>query len=351
MRLFHFNILLLLGLMAMTSLKVVALDTVEAYLREYPNQEQTKMMNRWLKKNKPGSFYFTGLVDPSDTTVVTPQATVDYGYNWFSISEKPAIIYSPSYDKFYSVSIFDMRHNIPAVVANPTKPILVKRPGQTIPEGDFTVVELETDQGLVLTRMVVVDNFDEVKKLRKSIKMDGGNGDMHRSVQRFSDATREKGERVIDAIIVDINPDVVFGKTSGDVSFMNLAAGVKLGQLGTPVDTVRYGAFMTDDQGKPLNGKDTYVVSVAPNLVKQGGYFSVTLYGVDNKLLIPNKQKRYDRTTFSATPNDDGSYTLILSPSGEGRNGIPTGKDFYGILRAYVPEENANMKVSIKKQS
>ncbi len=44
----------------------------------------------------------------------------------------------------------------------------------------------------------------------------------------------------------------------------------------------------------------------------------------------------YDQTTFSADPNEDGTYTLTFSPSGEGKNGIPTGKDFYGVLRAYV---------------
>ena len=74
------------------------------------------MMNTWLEKNKKGTFKFTGLVDPSDTTVVTPQATVDYGYNWFSISEGPAILTTPTYDKFLSVSVFDMKHNVPAVI-------------------------------------------------------------------------------------------------------------------------------------------------------------------------------------------------------------------------------------------
>ena len=73
-------------------------DTVESYLREYPNQEQVKMMSAWLEKNGKGTFQFTGLVDPSDATVVTPQATVDYGYNWFSISDGPAIVTTPEYD-------------------------------------------------------------------------------------------------------------------------------------------------------------------------------------------------------------------------------------------------------------
>ncbi len=33
-----------------------AADTVEDYIREYPNQQQTRMMNAWLDDNKPGTF-------------------------------------------------------------------------------------------------------------------------------------------------------------------------------------------------------------------------------------------------------------------------------------------------------
>lgn len=327
-----------------------AIDTVEEYIRAFPNQEQVKMMTVWLEKNEKGTFYFSGLVDPSDSTVVTPQATVDYGYNWFSISDGPSVIKTPQYGKFFSVSIFDMKHNIPAVIVNPDKPILIKRPGQKVPEGDFYVVELETDQGLVFTRMVVVNNMDEVRELSKSIVMEGGKGDMNRNVQRFSAETEKKANAVIDVLISGLNPDDAFGKVSGDVSFLNLAAGVKLGQLGTPSETVRYGIIMTDGDGDPLNGKDTYIVTVPAGLNEEGGYYSVTLYGTDNKLLIPNDKKVYDRTTYSSKPNDDGTYTLTLSPSGAGKNAISTGKDFYGILRAYVPAPGAVMKVKIEKK-
>ena len=272
-----------------------AQETVESYLREFPNQEQVKMMNTWLEKNEKGTFKFTGLVDPSDTTVVTPQATVDYGYNWFSISDGPAILTTPTYDKFLSVSVFDMKHNVPAVITNPTKPILLKRPSQAMPEGDFEVVELETDQGLVLTRMVVVENLDAVIASRSQFKMQGGKGDMKREVKQFSPETEKNAQAVIDTVITYINPDDAFGRVSGDVSFLDLAAGVKLGQLGTPSDTVRYGTILVDDTGAPLRGDATYVVTVPAGLYNPGGYFSVTLYGTDNKLLIPNDLKVYDR--------------------------------------------------------
>ena len=115
--------LFVLFLTLLLSFKAYALDSIEDYIKEYPNQEQVKMMRAWLEHNSPGTFAFTGLVDPSDTTVVTPQATVDYGYNWFSLSEAPAVLHTPRYERFFSVSIFDMLHNVPAVIVNPSTPI------------------------------------------------------------------------------------------------------------------------------------------------------------------------------------------------------------------------------------
>jgi hypothetical protein len=323
-------------------------DTLENFVREYPNHQQVAMMNAWLAEHEPGTFSFTGLVDPSDATVITPQATVDYGYNWFSLSQGPAIVRTPEYQRFFSVSVFDMRHNVPAVVVNPTRPILLIRPGQPVPEGDHDTVELETDQGLVFTRMVVVGNMDEVRQLSRSITMEGGRGDTHRDVQRFSPGVEAAASAVIAAAIPHVNPDIAFGKKSGEVGDLTLAAAVMLGQLGTPSNTVRYGLILTDEHGQPFNGEDTYVVRVPPGIVRNDGYFSVTVYGTDNKLLIANERGVYDRTTYSATPEQDGSYTITLSPSGDGPNGIPTGKPFYGILRAYSPVAGADLSVTVQ---
>lgn len=330
------------------SANAFAKDTIEEYITEYPNQQQVKMMTTWLANNEKGAFQFTGLVDPTDDTVVTPQATVDYGYNWFSISDGPAIVRTPKYDKFFSVSVFDMKHNIPAVIVNPDKPILIKRPGQAVPEGDFYMVELETDQGLVLTRMVVVNNMKEVGELSKSITMEGGKGDMNRPVQKFSPEIEEAGLDIIANAMKHVNPDVSFGKKSGDVGALSLAAGVMLGQLGTPSDTVRYGVLF--DNGKSFDGKATYTLTVPAGIVHDDGYYSVTIYDIESKLLIPNDKKIYDRTTYSSKQNEDGTYTITISPNGEGLNGIPTsGKDYYGILRAYSPVKGADLTVKVEK--
>ncbi|MEW9918465.1 DUF1214 domain-containing protein, partial [Marimonas sp. MJW-29] len=325
-----------------------AQDTLENYIREYPNQEQVRMMQRWLETNEPGTFQFTGLVDPTDDTVITPQATVNYGYNWFSLSEGPAIIRTPQYERFFSVSIFDMKHNVPGVIVNPEVPILLYRPGQTLPEGDFNRVMLETDQGLAFTRMVVVDNLDEVMALSHEIVMEGGIGDMGRDVQRFSPEVEAAALKLIEAAVPLVDTDKVFGTVSGDTGEIHLAAGVFQGQLGTPSHVVRYGLLAVNEDGEPFNGEDTYVLTVPAGIVKPEGYFSVTLYGTDNKLLIPNEAGRYDRTSYTSEPNADGTTTVTLSPSGEGLNGIPTGKPFYGILRSYMPLPGADTTVKVE---
>ena len=73
----------------------------------------------------------------------------------------------------------------------------------------------------------------------------------------------------------------------------------------------------------------------------------ITVYGADSNLLIPNQQNIYDRTTYPSEINEDGSYTVTLSPDGSGVNGIPTGKPFYAILSAYVPISGTDMTVKV----
>ena len=157
---------------------------------------------------------------------------------------------------------------------------------------------------MAFTRMVVVNNMAEVRKLSAAITMEGGQGDMHRDVQRFSPQIEQAALAIIAAAIPHLNPDDAFGQQSGDVGDITLAGAVMLGQLGTPSDTVRYGLILSDDQGEPFSGSATYVLTVPAGIVHENGYFSVTLYGAENKLLIPNEKKIYDRTTYTSQKNE-----------------------------------------------
>ena len=120
-----------------------------------------------------------------------------------------------------------------------------------------------------------------------------------------------------------------------------------LGQLGTPSDTVRYVPILADDDGAPLNGTDTYEVTVPAGIVRDGGYFSVTVYGADNKQMV---RANVEHVSYTTDLEADGTAVITLSPTGGGRNGIPTGKPFYGILWAYEPMHGADLRPSVRKR-
>ena len=64
------TLLLFISFLLVSTGTANALDTIEEYLKEYPNQQQVKMMNKWLAENEKGTFWFSGLVTPEDDTVI-----------------------------------------------------------------------------------------------------------------------------------------------------------------------------------------------------------------------------------------------------------------------------------------
>lgn len=155
----------------------------------------------------------------------------------------------------------------------------------------------------------------------------------------------------LEAGVAGLKAEQAFGKKSGDVKPLALAGGVLIGQLGTPSESVRYNMLREDSSGMPFSGKGSYVLTVPAGIVHDDGYYSITIYANHNKGLIPNDEGRYDRTTYSSAQNADGTYTVSINPQGEGINGIPSGEDFYVLLRAYVTVDGADLNVSAVKVS
>lgn len=96
------------------------------YIHWYPAIEQQIMMDDWLKKNTLCTWIHSNRVGAEDRTVITPQADVNYGYSWFNISNGPMVIELPEYDRYSSLSIFDMNHFIEDVIVNSNKPIVIR---------------------------------------------------------------------------------------------------------------------------------------------------------------------------------------------------------------------------------
>ena len=99
-----------------------------------------------------------------------------------------------------------------------------------------------------------------------------------------------------------------------------------------------------DKSGEWLDGGTLYRLRVPPNPpIKL--FWSVTVYDVDTRALILNKQKIADRSSrMDLRRNDDGSVDIYCgpkAPAGFETNWIPTvlGKNWFAYFRFYQPTE------------
>lgn len=315
---------------------------IAEYIHWYPAIKQIEMRDAWLENHKPGEWQISGLVKADDKTVVTVQADVNYGYSWFNISDAPVVVQMPEYDKYYSISVFDMNHFM-EVVVTPEKPVVVRLAHQKSPIEDAHEIVLNTNQGMVFTRQVVVDNEEEVIELAKQISISGGGGTKPFIVPEFTLSEKEQAER----IIIEYATSVVsgrnlFGSVYEGVGDLDRAAGVYRGQLGTQSYVVDYAVSLVDQNQEALNGDDAYELIIpAEELTKSSnGYWSFTIYNSEDNYLIDNELDKYVVSSYTAIENEDGSVTIRVNPKATGENALPTnGKPFYGVLRVYEPIE------------
>jgi hypothetical protein len=113
----------------------------------------------------------------------------------------------------------------------------------------------------------------------------------------------------------------------------------------TPGQGSAYMGGYYDADGEPLRGGDDYVLTVGPN-PPAANFWSVTVYDIENRLIIRNEQQRSDRSSRSQdlVTNADGSVDIHFGPEApDGREGnwIQTnpGESFFVYLRLYGPEQ------------
>jgi len=326
------------------------------YIKWFPATKQVEMRDAWLKEHKMGEWQFSGSITAKDKTVVSPQAGANYGYSWFNISNEPLVITMPNYDKYYSVSVFDMNHFMEVCVM-PNKPVVVRLPHQKSPIKDAYEIVLQTYQGLAFTRQVIVNNEQEVMGLAKNIKLSGGGGDFPFVLPSFSVALKEAGFKKIDTYVKQGNDSSKFFVSPYEGgSDLDRAAGALAGQLGTQARYAQYGSIVFDQNKERLSGKESYEITVPKEglLKNDKGYWTVTIYSSVDRYLIPNKNNVYYVSSYDAKANPDGTYTIRINSEGLGENAIPSnGVDFYGLFRIYEPAKNikfpAIKKVTVKK--
>ena len=99
-----------------------------------------------------------------------------------------------------------------------------------------------------------------------------------------------------------------------------------------------------DKDGDWLDGGRNYVLHVPPDVPAEV-FWSITLYDVDTRCLLQNKQEIADRSShMDLIINKDGSVDIYMgpdAPKGKEKNWIPTvaGKAWFPYFRLYSPKK------------
>jgi hypothetical protein len=105
-----------------------------------------------------------------------------------------------------------------------------------------------------------------------------------------------------------------------------------------------YMATNKDKDGDWIDGGKNYVLHVPPDAPAKA-FWSITLYDVDTRCLLQNKQKIADRSSrMDLIKNKDGSVDIYMgpdAPKGKEQNWIPTvaGKAWFPYFRLYSPKQ------------
>ena len=124
-----------------------------------------------------------------------------------------------------------------------------------------------------------------------------------------------------------------FGSTAADpLTRARVALG---GLLALPAKEAMYFTAKVDNDGQPLDGRCTYLVSGAK---LDGRWWSVTLYeGVG--WLVKNPANRWSIPAYAANQHDNGTWSFMVSPDEQPGAWLPTGgaPAFDMTLRLYHP--------------
>lgn len=132
-------------------------------------------------------------------------------------------------------------------------------------------------------------------------------------------------------------------KSLGDADRGVFSVGTYVGQWGLPPEEAAYRKLEKDPNGHKLNGeKHSYTMHFkAPDVSE---FWSVTVYGADNRLMAKNGLNRHSRGDRTLTADKDGYYTITLSADEKTNKGksnflpIPK-KEFYLVMRLYGASE------------
>lgn len=161
----------------------------------------------------------------------------------------------------------------------------------------------------------------------------------------------QEGEKLIDEKLANIGTVVNGWSVNTQTGiygndYLTRAAIAKLGFGANIPQEALYPTTLTDNQGKPYNGTNKYVIHFDPGQTPPvDGFWSITMYN-EEKYFYDNPLNRYSigKYTDGLNTNEDGSLDIYIQNQSPGAdkesNWLPSPADgFYMVLRMYLPTE------------
>jgi len=334
-------------------------EQVADYIRNYPYQE-THRLAMSFTQGDPANFNtwvsdIPALVNAGEDLVVRMNNDTYYKIAIMNLSKRPVTLSSnnPSKKRFNSFQLMDDRNTNFRNVIHPDGSYTLYY-GQQPEEFEGQAIESPSQVAVVTVRVEVKDknNADDIADAQavfNGILIDGPRLaevwelDL---LSGFDEEVEAEAHRRIDSVATNSEfRELVAGtdQVPGQVSYLHLAAGTKVGFGGPVPSHSSYEIVFVDNNGEKMTGeKGNYILSTEEPPVD--AFWSVTVYDTERGgYLHPNDEDKYHINNTGAVKNQDGTVTFIFKQQceSEDRNclEVPAGQ-FDLALRYYLPSDD-----------
>jgi hypothetical protein len=334
---------------------------VEKYIQDFPYQETHKYLkmytrgnsaalNHWLQGSEPK------LIKAGEDLIVRSNNDTFYKAAFIYLEDGPVVlnVEAPSDGRFSSIQLIDDRNVNYRNLIHPSGRYTIyygEEPDNIVGEAILAPSKL----GLVLVR-VEVKNIKNESDVAAAATIFRGITLIAKPVTKFpqldlsggySAEVAAEAQRQIDQTVDTTSfTDLIVGpgqQPGREVSFLEHAAGTKVGWGGPDPAHSAYDMIRLDDAGEPMLGSQgPYELTTAEPPVN--AFWSISVYDTDRGgFLHPNKDDKYHINNTTAVKNLDGTVTFtfrqICTATDINCLEVPAGR-FDLAARYYLPKQD-----------